>query len=162
MNRMRVLRSIGVTATLVAAFSWLAPAGVGAATAVPFRGFDVGGFVLPSDCAGGVAVDIDGTGRATHVGRYAYSALECFNPAAGTFVGEATITAADGSTLSGDYEGTVGPTADPDVITYAEDFRIDGGTGRFTGATGHLAIDGLANLATGRYSQVLAGWVLIR
>ena len=60
------------------AFSWLAPMGAGAASAVPFRGTDVGGFTLPGECAGGAVVDIDGAGRATHVGRYSYSALECF------------------------------------------------------------------------------------
>jgi len=116
-----------------------------------------GGFVLPGACAGGVAVDIDGAGTATHVGRYEYSALECFNLGAGTFAGAATITAADGATLSGHYAGTVAGTAGPNVITYAEDFVIDGGTGRFAGASGHLTVDGLADLATGAHSQTLSG-----
>lgn len=149
-----------VVAALALGLGALAPANVKAAT-VPFRGWDVGGFVLPGACAGGVAVDIDGVGRATHVGRYEYSALECFNPTAGTFSGAATITAADGATLTGHYAGTVGGTADPNVITYAEDFVIDGGTGRLAGASGHLAIDGLANLATGAYTQTLVGSITI-
>lgn len=142
---------------LALALAALSPAAAGAAGGVPFRGMDLGGFTLPGECTGGVAVDIDGSGWATHVGRYEYAALECFNPAAGTFAGEATITAADGSTLSGHYAGTVAGTADPNVITYAESFVIDGGTGRLAGASGHLAVDGIANLATGAYSQVLAG-----
>lgn len=157
MDRKRHRRSLIGLAALALALGALAPASVGAASSVPFRGADVGGFVLPGDCATGVVVDIDGSGWGTHVGRYEYSALECFNPAAGTFAGAATITAADGATLSGHYAGTVAGTADPNVISYAEDFVVDGGTGRFDGAAGHLAIDGLANLATGAYSQVLAG-----
>jgi hypothetical protein len=147
---------VTVIAALALAFAGLAP-GAGAATAVPFRGWDVGGFVVPGECGGGVVVDIDGAGWATHVGRCEYSALECFNPAAGTFAGDATITAADGATLSGHYAGTAAGTNDPNVITYAEDFIVDGGTGRFAGASGHLTVDGLANLATGAYSQSLAG-----
>jgi len=135
-----MIRRIGRTSmiavvALALGVGGLAPATAGAATAVPFRGWDVGGFVLPGACAGGVAVDIDGAGTATHVGRYEYSALECFNPDAGTVAG----------------------TADPNVITYAEDFVIDGGTGRFAGASGHLTVDGLADLATGAYSQMLSG-----
>jgi hypothetical protein len=157
MNRRIGRRSLSAIAALALAIGGLAPASVGATTAVPFRGWDVGGFVLPGACAGGVAVDIDGAGWATHVGRYEYSALECFNPDAGTFAGAATITAADGATLSGHYAGTVAGTDDPNVITYAEAFVVDGGTGRFAGASGHLAVDGLANLATGAYSQSLAG-----
>jgi hypothetical protein len=149
-------RSVIAVAALALAFGGLAPS-AGAATAVPFRGWDVGGFVVPGECSGGVVVDIDGAGWATHVGRYQYSALECFNPAAGTFAGDATITAADGATLSGHYAGTVAGTNDPNVITYAEDFIVDGGTGRFAGASGHLTVDGLANLATGAYGQSLAG-----
>jgi hypothetical protein len=133
------------------------PRASGAATAVPFRGWDVGGFVFPGDCAGAVAVDIDGAGWANHVGRYQYSSLECFNPDAGAYAGAGTITAADGSTLNGHYAGTVGGTADPNVASYTEDFVIDGGTGRFAGASGHSAVDGLANLATGAYTQRLAG-----
>jgi hypothetical protein len=150
-------RPILVIAGLTLAFGGIAPVGVGASAAVPFRGWDSGGFSLPGTCAGGVTVDIDGAGRATHLGRYEYSALECFNPDAGTFAGVATITAADGATLSGHYAGTVAGTTDPNVISYSESFVIDGGTGRFAGASGQLAVDGLANLATGAYSQSLAG-----
>ena len=149
-------RSATAITALALAFGGLAPS-AGATTAVPFLGRDVGGFVVPGACSDGVVVDIDGAGWATHVGRYAYSALECFNPAAGTFAGAATITAADGATLSGHYAGTVAGTDDPSVITYAEDFVVDGGTGRFAGASGQLVVDGLANLATGAYSQSLAG-----
>jgi hypothetical protein len=149
-------RSVTAIAALALAFGGIAPS-VGATTAVPFRGQDVGGFVVPGACGAGVVVDIDGAGWATHVGRYAYSALECFNPDAGTFAGAATITAADGATLSGHYAGTVAGTDDPSVISYTEDFVVDGGTGRFAGASGQLTVDGLANLATGAYSQSLTG-----
>ncbi len=157
MNKRIQLRATFVGAALAWCLGGLAPAAVGAQAAVPFRGWDAGGFEIPGECAGGVVVDIDGTGRATHFGRYEYAALECFNPQAGTFAGTATITAADGSTLNGHYAGSVAGTNDPNVIAYAEDFVVDGGTGRLAGAAGHLAIDGLANLATGAYSQSLAG-----
>jgi hypothetical protein len=49
------------------------------------------------------------------------------------------------------------PTDDPDVITYEEDLVITGGTGRFAGANDQLHVSGVANLATGEYSQTLSG-----
>ena len=51
-----------------------------AADQVPFKGSDVGHFVVPDSCAGGALhVVINGSGRATHLGRYSYAANECFD-----------------------------------------------------------------------------------
>jgi hypothetical protein len=127
---------------------------------VPFKGSDVGTFTLT---AGGVCwegwfqVDITGSGNATHLGRYTYVARECFNPLSGAFGGTFTLTAANGDEVRGTYDGQVSGTLDPDVAAYHESADITGGTGRFAGASGTLEIDGLANLATGGYSQTLSG-----
>ncbi len=127
---------------------------------VPFRGSDVGAFDLPGSCPdGSLEVVISGTGRATQLGAYMYTANECFDPLSGTFGGAPTLTAANGDTIVGTYAGQVFATTDPDIITYEEGLAITGGTGRFAGATGSLHINGVANLATLEYTQTLIGTV---
>jgi hypothetical protein len=153
---------IGLRRVIVAAAALLllVPAAVLADNQVPLRGADLGHFDVPGACGdGGVQVIIGGAGHATQLGRYAYTAAECFDPVAGTFSGSASMTAADGSRLTGAYSGNVAPTDDPDVIVYDEILTVSGGTERFTGASGQVRIVGLANLATGDYEQTLDGLV---
>lgn len=128
---------------------------------VPFKGSDQGGFQLPGACAGGglEEVEIAGTGRATQLGAYTYTATECFDAVSGAFAGSATLTAANGDAITGTYQGQVSGTADPDVITYQEELELTGGTGRFAGATGTLQVAGVANLLTLEYGQTLTGTV---
>jgi hypothetical protein len=153
-NRRRV-----ATAALVA-MGWLAvQSGPVLAATVPFHGMDRGEFMIPGDCAGGVQVVIEGVGTATQLGRHGFTSVECFNPGTGSFAGAPRFTAANGDTLTGSYAGTVAGTDDPNVITYQEELAITGGTGRFIGATGTVHVDGIANLATGDYSQWLAGTI---
>ena len=69
-----------------------------------------------------------------------YSQVEQ-GPTPGTFsvptTGTATLTDADGSTLSLDVQGTyTGSTAGTGPMTFAGTFTITGGTGRFAGASG--------------------------
>lgn len=129
-----------------------------ASSSIPFKGSDVGTFELPGLCGdGSLQVVIEGSGTATHFGRYSYAATECFNPITGAFTGLHTISAANGDELFGTYSGQVAPTADPDVVTYAEGLVISGGTGRFAGASGVFDVNGVANLATLEYSQSMAG-----
>jgi hypothetical protein len=128
---------------------------------VPFKGSDEGGFQLPGACAGGslAEVVIDGTGRATQLGAYTYSATECFDAVSGAFAGSATLTAANGDAMTGTYQGQVSGTDDPNVIAYEEELELTGGTGRFAGATGTLQVAGVANLLTLEYGQTLTGTV---
>lgn len=127
---------------------------------VSFKGSDVGRFTITQNVCGPKSswhrVDITGTGKATHLGKYTYEATECFD---GTlfFFGAFSMKAANGDSLVGTYSGTVGPTDDPNVASYDQDVEIMGGTGRLVGAGGKLHVSGLANLATGDYSQKLSG-----
>jgi hypothetical protein len=124
---------------------------------VPYKGSDSGGFAVPGTCAAGLQIVIAGSGNATLLGRYTYNSTECFNPATGGFAGSPTLTAANGDTVVGAYSGQVFPTADPNVITYEEVLVVTGGTGRFAGASGEFEVSGVANLATGEYSQTMSG-----
>lgn len=130
----------------------------GAGESIPFKGRDVGTFALPGPCAdGSLRVLIEGSGTATHLGRYSYEADECFNPVTGAFSGVPIITAANGEQLFGTYTGQVAPTGNPAVVSYVEQMSISGGTGRFSDASGTFEVVGEANLADLAYHQSLAG-----
>ena len=127
---------------------------------VPFKGSDTGGFTLEANgCGSGVfAVVIDDAGKASHVGRYAYHADECFNATTGAFSGTFTITAANGDTISGTYVGAVVAVVG-DLGFYEQEAVITGGTGRFAGASGAFHLSGIANLVTLESSQTISGTV---
>ena len=101
-------------------------------------------------------VDIRGAGTAIRIGRYGYSALECFDGKL-KYAGVFWMRATNGGTIHGSYTGTVAGTSDPNVATYKQHAVIAGGTGRFEGATGTFDVEGRANLKTGAYSQKLSG-----
>jgi hypothetical protein len=158
MTRSTVIHPIMGLAAIVAALAL--PFGALAGSQVPLKGDDRGGFGPGTfACAAGHdPLAIDGTGNATHVGRYTYHADECFNGNTLLFTGSFTIRAANGDTIVGTYEGNV-PSINFPVAVYEQDAEITGGTGRFSGADGEFHVSGLANLATGGYSQALAGTV---
>lgn len=158
MTRPRLSHAAWGVAAVVAALAM--PLGALGGSRVPLKGEDAGAFG-PGDhsCAPGYgSLDIDGTGNATHVGKYAYHADECFSPTTLLFDGSFTIIAANGDSIVGTYSGNV-PSIDFPVAVYEQDAEITGGTGRFAAATGEFHVSGLANLATGRYSQELSGVV---
>lgn len=149
-----MIRTVKRTTLALVAFAALVlPMQALAGAQVPYRGSDSGTFVLGThSCpAGFIPLDINGTGRATHVGRYAYHAEECFDGVS-AFFGTFTITAANGDTLTATYSGT----AALDLSGYDETATITGGTGRFTAATGQLDVSGLIT-GPDTYSQVMSG-----
>jgi hypothetical protein len=84
----------------------------------------------------------DASGWFLHMGKTAMHSEHCFTPPNLLVGGSMTFTAANGDQLFTSYNGTATP-AMPAVIgeLVRADFEatITGGTGRFAGATGHLA-----------------------
>ena len=153
----RRLRQAGLLFVVFAALALPIQALAGAQ--VPLKGSDVGGFTLGAACApGSVVVDIDGRGHATHLGRYLYEALECFNPATSLYTGAFELTAANGDTIRGTYSGEVVSIVGS-VAFYEQDAAITTGSGRFARASGEFHVSGEADLATGAYSQQLEGTI---
>jgi hypothetical protein len=144
------LRACGV---LIAVAALAVPLQALAGSSVPYKGSDRGTFVLGTGtCAEGfVSLNINGRGKAAHLGRYAYHADECFDGVS-AFYGVFTITGANGDTIHANYSGT----AAADLTSYTETAVIDGGTGRFAGARGDLDVDGLITGPT-TYSQTMSG-----
>jgi hypothetical protein len=72
----------------------------------------------------------DDTGEATHLG--AFTAVQTYVFSSGTdFTGSVVFEAANGDVLRGTFEGVDSPTGD-----LVGNFTLDGGTWRFTHATG--------------------------
>jgi hypothetical protein len=85
-----------------------------------------------------VAIQIDGTGQATHLGRFRIIGNHILNFKTGEVPdGEFTSTAADGSTISGTYSGTFTVDA-PDVRTLHLTVLVLEGTDRLLGVTGKI------------------------
>jgi hypothetical protein len=109
-----------------------------------------------------VSIDDSGSGTATLLGRYRFVAEECINLT--TFeisLGSFTLTAADGSTITGNYAGTAQLTGGTSFL-YAVSGYITAGTRRFAKlTTGTVAWLGGATFtsetaATG-FDTILAG-----
>lgn len=118
----------------------------------PFKGSVTGEVTFPfvgEPCLGdplffgGVRTDTDATGTASHLGRTIATSQHC-SPATDLITGgTATFEAANGDEVHLEYFGTVDP-----VVSFANQpeldspivaeltYEIDGGTGRFEGATG--------------------------
>jgi hypothetical protein len=83
-----------------------------------------------------------------YTGNVTAGARDCATP---TFVfsnGKMTITAVNGSTLTADYSGSFGGTADSPILTMNKDakFTITGGTGVFEGASGSGKLTGYVDI----------------
>jgi hypothetical protein len=89
-----------------------------------------------------VCVSVDGSGIATHLGRASITksvvvhitAMPCPGGTTRSYTAEATLTAADGSTLTMSGSGTI--CAGPAGIEATGSYSVTGGTGRFSGASG--------------------------
>jgi hypothetical protein len=72
--------------------------------------------------------------------------------------GEATFTAADGSTITATYAGAQDAPVDG-VAAYENAATVTGGTGRFADASGSWTISGAVDFNTGAITGFLAGWL---
>ncbi|MDX1665317.1 MAG: hypothetical protein R3272_16105 [Candidatus Promineifilaceae bacterium] len=88
-------------------------------------------------------VQVEGQGTATHLGKVTVTRDHCFSPTNNPpiYNGSWEAVAANGDTIWGSYEGSLTPTAfdennNPIRGAITAPFTIDGGSGRFEGATG--------------------------
>lgn len=94
-----------------------------------------------------------GEGQASHLGRVTLRSTDCVTLGTSQFTftgGVLVLVAANGDTLTADYSGALLPTAAYPVYSLSGSFRITGGTGRFSGATGAGALQGSTNVMTGQ------------
>lgn len=101
-----------------------------------------------------------GTGVATGMGKVTLQSTDCPTPSLTVFTftgGQLVLTAANGDTLTADYSGALSPTAAYPLYTLSGSYRVTGGTGRFSNATGAGSLQGSSNLLTGQSAYQARG-----
>lgn len=134
------------------------------ATERPFRGsfLGVAGPAEPR-CGSDVTLGFTAIGTATHLGRIEGQASNCSDasfPAASVDVhdGVVTFVAADGSTITAEYEGVQQAPVDG-VAAYSMTMTVVGGTGRFEGASGSWAASGQLDFNDLTITGAFDGWI---
>ena len=122
---------------------------VAAGEQVPFKGSFKGDVTITPLAPPFVAVNIEGSGKANHLGKFTVDIPHVANREKSTAIGKYEFTAANGDTLTATFTGKGMPTATPGVIALVETATITGGTGRFAGATGSFTVERLFDRAAG-------------
>jgi hypothetical protein len=129
------------------------------------------GVIEGSDCPMFTVLS-EGSGTATHLGKFTVVRRHCFtppdhpafDPAVGPMHdGVYTITAANGDTIHGAYSGGLEPTEfgpeGPIKGIITSPTTIDGGTGRFADAQGEYLTVGDYDLAADEGDFEMDGWI---
>jgi len=95
-----------------------------------------------------VAVTVEAAGNATQLGNFTLIQLATVNTETRMGSGIFQFTAANGDTVFGAISGQATFTP-PNVLSILEIATIEGGTGRFAGATGSFRVTRLKNTITG-------------
>jgi hypothetical protein len=125
---------------------------------LPFRGSLEG---LETDVVAPPSLLADGTatGTGTHLGRYTAVFTATVTLATDASTGTISFTAANGDRLDAVFVGHGTPTSEPNLHSLVEVATINGGTGRFAGATGAFTIRRLIDLGTGASSGSFEGTI---
>jgi hypothetical protein len=116
---------------------------------VPFKGSLGGDVTVTPLTPPFLQVDVEATGKATHLGQFTLDIPHVVNAANGTAVGTYEFTAANGDKVYATFTGIATPTATPGVLYIEETATITGGTGRFAGATGSFSSERLYDRIAG-------------
>lgn len=109
---------------------------------------------------GFLPVYFEGTGNVSHMGAMEFESRHCVNLVTGEFVlGAQVITAANGDELHGTYFGQLTPITETDwtATTYN---TYEGGTGRFTNASGFAGPTATYVTFTSPTAGVLGGEII--
>ena len=119
-----------------------------------YEGEDIGTPVAPPFAVARVTA----AGNATLLGDLTFVQVVTVNTATGAGSGSFQFTAANGDTVYGSIVGQARLTA-PGVLTILETATIEGGTGRFDGATGSVSVTRVKNPATGETACSFEGTI---
>ena len=163
-GRRWLLPSLGIALALVAALATYAFA---AASAPRPMGGNIALFGGPNGamCGGdGLLIALEGDGTMTHLGKTTITATNCnFGDltveSADIADGQATYTAADGSTIVTSYTGSNTQAGADGVSQFTTAHVVVSGTGRFAGASGEWTISGTVNIFTGELLGGVEGWI---
>jgi hypothetical protein len=153
------MKTVMNTALLLQAAALLLtlPITVKADQTVPFRG-SLQGFEVDSFGPSTLLAEGSGTGTATQLGRFTITWEVVVDLASGVGTGSAQLIAPNGDVLTADVLGHGSVTSNG--FSIEEDYTVTGGTGRFDGATGSLAVHRLVAF-TGEAVGTLEGTLVI-
>lgn len=141
------------------------PAAGTASQALPMSGSFHGSIFFAEPRCGTelLTVGFEGIGLGTHLGRMTGEATNCTeftlaSQAVPVLDGQAVFTAADGSTINATYTGWQDAPVNG-IATYANTVTVQGGTGRFTEATGTWVLEGSLDLVAGSIAGSVTGWL---
>jgi len=154
MKRFRRAASLALAVVAVLGLTGSAAAGEQVPLKGGYEGEDIGTLVAPPI----VSAKVTAAGRATLLGRFTYVQVVTVNTATGMGSGSFQITAANGDTVYGSVVGQARMTA-PGVLTILETATIEGGTGRFEGATGSFDVTRLKNSVTNETIRSFEGTI---
>ncbi len=129
---------------------------------VPFKGSLEGVVTITPINPPIVFVLVEGTGKATHLGKFTVQIPHIVNRSNSTAVGSYQFVAANGDTLTADFTGYAEPTSTPGVLYIEETATITGGTGRFAHATGKFICERLFDTVAGTTTGSFEGTVSLR
>jgi hypothetical protein len=104
---------------------------------------------------------VDGAGQASQLGRYAFLMQVEVDLITDTSTGTFSIEAANGDQLTGTVTGIGADTIEENVFLLTELLTIEGGTGRFEGASGTITLVRVANAVTQLGVGTLEGTVSV-
>jgi len=112
---------------------------------LPFRGSFAGTSAATADCPPAcppttLTITATSTGEATHLGRFTLTAVELVSLATKSGTGTYTFTAANGDQLFTTTVGGEDGFTEPNISRVTQAATVNGGTGRFAGATGTFTI----------------------
>ena len=127
---------------------------------VPFKGRWEGAVTARTPLPPGfLSISFEGTGNATHLGRFTVEIRIVLNTTDRTLTGTYEFTAANGDTLTAAVTGQ-SPLTPPGVPqTSVETATITGGTGRFAGATGSFVGERVADMVHGTVTESFDGTI---
>jgi hypothetical protein len=153
----RYSSAAGLALAIVAALGLAGP--VAAGEHVPFKGSLEGVVTITPLTPPFVAVLVEATGNATHLGEFTLEIPHVVNRANGTAIGFYRFVAANGDTLTADFTGQAMPTSTPGVLYIKETATITGGTGRFANATGSFVCERLFDTGAGTTTGSFKGTI---
>jgi hypothetical protein len=143
MRQFRCAASLALAIVAVLGLTGPAAAGEQVPLKGGYEGEDVGTPLAPPF----VSAEVTATGNAAHLGRFTFTQVATVDTTTRAGIGTFQMTAANGDTVYGTIVGQATFTP-PNVLTILETATIEGGTGRFAGATGSFNVTRLKNAFT--------------